>query len=178
MQWLNEPAHWSTSDNQMIVTTSPQTDFWQTTHYGFIHDNGHFYFEHVDTDFVVDVEIIGNYKDLYDQAGVMIRTDEKHWIKTGIEYVDGVQQVSAVITRDYSDWSVTPLLTPPQSLHLRVERKKEAIHISYRDANSKYTLLRLGYFPMMPRVQVGLMCASPVGDGYEVVFKNYACTAL
>ncbi|MBD2102673.1 DUF1349 domain-containing protein [Leptolyngbya sp. FACHB-261] len=176
MQWLNEPAHWSSSSNQIIVNTSPKTDFWRVTHYGFIRDNGHFYFEQVDTDFVVEVEILGRYKDLYDQAGIMIRSDQNHWIKTGIEYVEGIQHLSAVVTHDYSDWSVTPLLTPPPSLRLRVERRKEAIHISYVDANSKYALFRLAYFPTEQEVQVGIMCASPEGDGYEAIFDNYQLT--
>ena len=70
-------------------------------------------------------------------------------------------------------WSVTPLVKPLASLRLRVERRKEAIHISYLDASSKYALLRLAYFPIVPELQVGIMCASPEGDGYEVVFDNY-----
>jgi uncharacterized protein len=172
MQWLNKPAHWSISSNQIIVRTSPKTDFWRMTHYGFIRDNGHFYFDRIDTDFVVEVDIRGGYKDLYDQAGIMIRSDENHWIKAGIEYVDGVQHLSTVVTHDYSDWSVIPLPTPLSPLRLRVERRKEAIHISYIDENSQYALLRLTYFPIM-EVQVGIMCASPDGDGYEVVFDNY-----
>jgi uncharacterized protein len=102
----------------------------------------------------------------------MIRSDENHWIKTGIEYVDGAQYLSVVVTHGYSDWSVTPLLTTLSPLRLRVERRKEAIHISYVDESSKYALLRLAYFPTM-EVQVGIMCASPDGNGYEVVFDNY-----
>lgn len=173
MQWLNEPAAWSTAGHQITVKTSPKTDFWRVTHYGFIRDNGHFYFERVSTDFVVEVSIRGNYKELYDQAGLMIRFDEKHWIKTGIEYVEGIQHMSTVVTHDYSDWSVTPLTTPPASLRLRLERRQDAVHISYADANLKYTLLRLAYFPIVPEIQVGIMCASPDGDGYEVVFDDY-----
>ncbi|MGK7951658.1 MAG: DUF1349 domain-containing protein [Xenococcaceae cyanobacterium] len=182
MEWLNEPVNWSNSDKQIVVNTLPKTDFWRITHYGFIRDNGHFYFERVNTDFVVDVEIRGNYKALYDQAGIMIRVDEKHWIKAGIEYVDGVQNLSAVVTHNYSDWSMTPLHPSPSSLRLRVERHQEAIHISYADENSNYVPFRLAYFPSElseasaqreRELQVGIMCASPEGEGFEVVFENY-----
>jgi hypothetical protein len=31
----------------------------------------------------------------------------------------------------------------------------------------------MAYFPDVPELQVGIMCASPQGDGYEVVFKDY-----
>jgi uncharacterized protein len=178
MEWLNKPVHWSSSNDRVIVTTSSKTDFWRITHYDFIRDNGHFYFERVSTDFVVEVDISGSYRDLYDQAGLMIRADDRHWIKAGIEYVDGVQNLSAVVTHDYSDWSMTPLLTPPLSLRLRIERRQEAIHISYLDANLKYVLLRLAYFPIGPEVQVGIMCASPEGKGFEVMFDRYRLTRL
>ena len=60
MQWLNKPAHWSSSSNPIVVNTSSKTDFWRITHYGFIQDNGHFYFEQVNTDFVVEVGSLMN----------------------------------------------------------------------------------------------------------------------
>lgn len=173
MQWLNEPAYYSIVDEKITVRTSPTTDFWRVTHYDFIRDNGHFYFNSIETDFIAEVKISGNYKDQYDQAGIMIRIDQNNWIKTGIEYVDNTQQLSAVVTRDYSDWSVSPLEVLPRPLYLRVERRSEAIRISYSGTGSEYTLLRLAYFPVVPRLQVGLMCASPDGEGYEVVFENY-----
>lgn len=176
MQWLNEPATWSSTGTRITVKTAPKTDFWRITHYGFIRDNGHFYFERVKTDFDVEVTICGNYRDLYDQAGLMLRLDETHWIKTGIEFVEGIQQVSAVVTNHYSDWSVAPLIPAPASLRLRIERRQEAVQILYTDASLNDTLLRLAYFPIAPEIQVGMMCASPEGDGYEVVFDDYRLT--
>lgn len=173
MQWLNEPTHWSSNGHQIVVNTMPKTDFWRVTHYGFIRDNGHFYFEQVNSDFIAEVEIRGNYQDLYDQAGIMIRADKCHWIKAGIEYVDGMQHLSAVVTHNYSDWSVTPLPSPPLSLRLQVKRQKDAIHIAYADKDGNYIPLRLAYFLPDQAVQVGLMCASPEGNGYQVFFKNY-----
>ena len=56
-------------------------------------------------DFVASVKVTGQYKALYDQAGLMLRLDDQNWIKTGIEYVDERQNVSAVVTREFSDWS-------------------------------------------------------------------------
>ncbi len=172
MQWLNEPVQWTESGDRLIVKTSPKTDFWRITHYGFIRDNGHFYFDSISTDFVVEVKIRGNYQDIYDQAGIMLRVDEKHWLKTGIEYVDGVQNLSAVVTHDYSDWSVIPLSNPPEVLQMRVERTKEAIQIFYLNEAANYALLRMTYLPYKT-IQVGVMCASPDGDGFEVTFEDY-----
>jgi regulation of enolase protein 1 (concanavalin A-like superfamily) len=177
MQWLNEPPHWQQVGDRLTVKTAPKTDFWRITHYGFIRDNGHFYFDTVSTDFVMEVKIRGSYRDLYDQAGIMLRVDEKHWIKTGIEYVEGVQNLSAVVTHDYSDWSVIPLTHSPETIQLRVERRNEAIHISHYDEVAGLTMFRLAYLPA-ETMQVGLMVASPDGDGFEVTFEDYRLDLL
>src|SRR5271154_6528156 len=75
MKWYNEPKKWKLDSGKIKVMTDPQTDFWRTTFYKYITDNGHFYYEERAGDFEATVKITGNYKDLYDQAGLMIRTD-------------------------------------------------------------------------------------------------------
>lgn len=173
MEWYNEPPKWQEHTNRLDVTTGPKTDFWRKTHYGFIRDNGHFYYRRVPGNFVADVKLIGQYRDLYDQAGIMIRLDEMHWLKCGIEYVNGVQQASVVVTRDYSDWSVLPLHQNPPSLCLRVSRHGDAFEIHYSLDGQAYTLLRLAYLTLDESLQVGLMACSPDGNGFEVSFENF-----
>lgn len=46
-----------------------------------------------------------DFKELYDQAGLMIYLDEKHWIKTGIEYNDEQPMIGSVVTNEVSDWA-------------------------------------------------------------------------
>ena len=55
------------------------------------------------------MKVTGAYWDQYDQAGLMVRFNERVWLKCGVEFVDGVQHASAVVTREHSDWSVAPL---------------------------------------------------------------------
>ena len=43
----------------------------------------------------------------------MLRIDHENWIKAGVEYVDGKQNVSAVVTHRTSDWSVVQLPDAP-----------------------------------------------------------------
>jgi hypothetical protein len=176
MEWYNEPPSWSVLDNAIVVTSAHGSDFWRKTHYGFIRDNGHFYFQPVSGDFVAEVKIIGQYTALYDQAGLMVRADETTWMKTGIEYVEGVQHASAVVTRDYSDWSVLPLPQNPPALWLRVTRKEGSVEVHYSLDGKQYALLRVAYLAPGP-VQVGLMCASPDGPGFTTTFEGFAVHA-
>ena len=177
MEWFNEPPVWKERGNALDITTAPKTDFWRKTHYGFIRDNGHFYYQRVSGDFSADVRVIGQYRDLYDQAGLMVRLDEQHWMKCGIEYVHGVQQASAVVTRDYSDWSVTPLHQNPASISLRVSRHGDALEVHYSLDGQTYTLLRLAHLTLEETLQVGLMACSPDGSGFAVSFENYTLRA-
>jgi hypothetical protein len=85
-----------------------------------------------------------------------------------------VQQVSAVVTRYYSDWSVVPLSDPPSFLWLNLLRKGDFVEIRYSSDGQQYTLLRLGYFPPGETVQIGMMAAAPDGKGFEVVFEDFA----
>ena len=87
MEWFNQPPAWDDGGATITVHTAARTDFWRTTHYGFIRDSGHFYYRPVAGDFTAEVEVRGRYQDLYDQAGLMVRQDAHTWMKCGIEFV-------------------------------------------------------------------------------------------
>ena len=50
MKWLNEPPSWQEEDGGLSVVTGDKTDFWRTTHYGFIRDDGHLRYRDVKGD--------------------------------------------------------------------------------------------------------------------------------
>lgn len=176
MEWYNEPPSWHVDSEHLSVTTGPDSDFWRVTHYGFVRDSGHFRYVVVEGDASAEVVVRGAYRDLYDQAGLMIRIDERNWIKCGIELVDGVQQVSAVVTRDYSDWSVRPLPEPPAELRLRLSRQGDTVEVHYALDDGPLAMLRLAYFPPGVPAQLGVMCASPQGSGFTVNFVQLQLT--
>ena len=174
MRWLNPPAAWTASGDTLEVTAAGGTDFWRKTHYGFVRDNGHFYHQEVTGDFVAETEVEGAYRARYDQAGLMVRADEKTWLKCGVELVDGVQQASVVVTRDYSDWSVAPLPGAPPSTRVRVIRRGQDLEVQHSLGGEGWVTIRTARLPMAETVSVGVMCASPDGDGFRAVFRGYA----
>ncbi|MFW5900569.1 MAG: DUF1349 domain-containing protein [Halodesulfurarchaeum sp.] len=66
-------------------------------------------------------------------------------MKAGIEYVDGTQQTSTGITREFSDWSIAPLGVTPQSVWVRVERTGEAVETFLSTDGHDFTRYRQGY---------------------------------
>lgn len=178
MEWFNEPPAWGIQGDIITITSGAKTDFWRETHYGFIRDNGNFLYQQVTGDFVVEVKVSGAYHELYDQAGIMVRLDEKTWLKCGIEFVEGTQQVSAVITRDYSDWSVMPIPQNPTSIWMRVMRRNTAVEVQYSLDGKQYTMLRLGYLTSAETLNVGLMCASPEGTGFPIKYEGFKISSL
>ena len=173
MEWQNEPPAWRDEDGVIELTTAPGTDFWRVTHYGFVRDNGHVRFDRVAGDFVATVRVTGAYAAQYDQAGLMVRLDAATWIKTGIEFVDGAQQVSAVVTREVSDWSVMPAPRDAAALWLRLTRRGDAVEIHASFDGQTYALVRLAPFPPAVPVQVGVMACSPDGPGFTARFEQF-----
>ena len=172
MDWYNEPPQWAAHNGTVTMHSASKTDFWRLADVA--RDNGHFYYQRQVGNFQIDCKISGSYKSQYDQAGLMVRVDETHWIKCGIEFFEGAQQASAVVTREYSDWSITPLPSNPESFWLRMKRQGTVIEIEYALDGTHYHLLRQAYFSPAEAMDVGLMCASPEGPGFPVTFEGVA----
>lgn len=172
MTWLNEPAHVSYSEGVLNVRSRGKTDFWRKTFYGYVTDNGHFMSTPVSGDFVFQARVDGNYTALYDQAGLMVRLDEKHWMKCGTELVDDKRWASVVFTHDFSDWSTMEDLTQRGAVYWRVVRQKDSIEARCSLDGEKFVTVRQGYFPAQQKVSVGVMCCAPEGSGFDATFDQ------
>lgn len=172
MKWLNEPRDWSADGANLSLTTEAETDFWQTTFYGFRHDNGHFYHKEVLGDFTAEVVFTADYEALYDQAGLMLRSSERRWIKAGVEFTHGRATLGTVLTQGLSDWSIGPEVSPQERIHLRLIRKAEAVCVQWAK-DGKFQTLRLGAFAADGPLMVGPMACSPTRAGLKVRFENF-----
>lgn len=179
MQWFNEPEQWEVRNpNTFVMQVPAKTDYWRITHYGFTVDDAPFYYNTYGGEFEVKVKITGNYRTTFDQMGLMLRTDHKNWIKTGVEFVDGKQCVSTVVTHNTSDWSVIELDKAPRSLWFKAVRKLDGVEVFYSFDDKKYTMVRTCYLEDNCPVQVGIMGASPDGEGFEAIFEDFKVKQL
>jgi regulation of enolase protein 1 (concanavalin A-like superfamily) len=172
MTWFNPPASEHYSEGVLTVRSKGKTDFWRKTYYGYVTDNGHFMNLSMLGEFQMQARVNGNYSALYDQAGLMVRLDEKHWMKCGSELVEGKRWASVVVTHDFSDWSTMEDLSQTGAVWWRVVRKKDSIEAQCSKDGDKFMTIRQGYFPADVKVQVGIMCAAPEGAGFEAVFDQ------
>jgi regulation of enolase protein 1 (concanavalin A-like superfamily) len=174
MRWTNEPEKWKQKGEDIKVTCPMETDYWRETLHGFTKDDAPFYWMYVDYDFEARLSIKPKLKYLYDQAGMMIRLNEKNWIKLGICHYRDSLNVSCCFTRDKSDWSTHRL--PKRKIewfHVWAKRKGNVIECFYSLDNENWIRIRQGYFSDAPRLRVGMMCAAPETAGFKVTFSNF-----
>jgi regulation of enolase protein 1 (concanavalin A-like superfamily) len=170
---LNEPSHWSLEDGVLHAVTDYRTDFWRETFYGWTTDNGHFFYQPVTNDFTAEVVVSATHTTRFDQAGMMVRADERNWLKSGLEVTSGAVQISTVYTREYSDVSMAPLAGSPGEVSMRVTRFGTALTVHCCRDGGPWQLLRLGHLDLPATVAVGIMCCSPERAGLEATFRDF-----
>jgi len=171
--WHNEPQQWTLHDGTLDVVTDKNTDFWRETYYGFERDSGHLFGAKVTGDFTASFRIQASYESLYDQAGIMVRIDERRWIKGGIELSDGAACIGSVLTVDRSDWSTAAYDGRPEDFYLRVTVKNGVLRLQFSADGKRWPLLRLCPFPNAQSYLVGPMCCTPEREGLQVRFSEF-----
>lgn len=174
--WFNEPGTWSLDDGCLRVLTDASTDFWRETHYGFTRDNGHFLGCAVAGDFTAQLRVRARYDALYDQAGIMVRLDERNWVKAGIEKSDGQCLLSSVLTVGRSDWATGPYGGDPADFWMRATVRNGVIRLQASSDGRQWPLVRLAPFPKAASCLVGPMCCTPERAGLEVEFSGFRVT--
>lgn len=173
MQWFNEPENWTIENGVLTMDVTPQSDYWRISHYGFTVDDAPFLYTLRGGEFEVKVKISGEYKVRFDQAGLMLRIDAGNYIKTGIEYVDGKYNLSAVVTHKTSDWSVITLDKPVDYIWIKAVRRLDAVEIFYSFDDKEYVMMRNCWLQDNTPVMVGMMAACPDGNGFKARFEHF-----
>ena len=172
--WTREPVSVNEQGATLAVEAAAESDWWRTTAYGFIHDDGHALVKEFPNESAVEVSFILNYTQQFDQAGIFITSDSKNWIKAGVEYCDGFPQVGAVVTQINSDWSVAPV---PEWMNkevtIRVSRSGDAVTMR-AGINGDLRLVRVA--PLDPSLSwsAGPMFCAPTRAGLVVTFTTWA----
>ncbi len=172
--WLNRPrVHRLLPGNVLEVVTDPGTDFWRETHYGFTRDSGHFLGIEAPASFTCQLRIRGAFEQLYDQAGLMVRINERQWVKAGIELSDGRAMLSSVLTDGRSDWATGPYEADASDFWMRATVDKGVLRLQVSKDGRSWPLVRLCPFPVASRYLVGPMTCTPEREGLKVRFSDW-----
>lgn len=177
-RWTREPATSRLDGDDLIVGAAEGSDFWRTTHYGFVHDDGHALLGEWPADAAVEVTVdTSSLTGLYDQAGLMLFAGDTQWVKAGLEVSDGVLHLGAVVTDGVSDWSLAPAPEwAGQLVTIRASRSgaaADAVTLRARSETSGWRTLRVAPFTSASASAGPMVCAPMRGD-LEVRFFRWA----
>ncbi len=187
LTWRNEPANYQlVAGEGLKVNTDPKTDYWLKTYRDppANRASGHCLMQTVSNYMKwcaeVTFSITPNIQ--YDQAGIMVYSDDSNWLKAGIEIENDQPNMSCVATRGESDWNY---MEWPAMKDVRVrvtgtmyKTVCDCLVEYYNEESSKWCFLREAPIAISSSgVSVGIMCCSPKQEdskGMEAMFKQFS----
>lgn len=172
--WTTEPAHVEVADDGMRVTAVEGSDAWRVTSYGFIHDTEHALLTPFNQDTAMEVSFLLDFSAQFDQAGIFVKVDNSTWIKAGVERSDGEDSIGAVVTRGFSDWSLSPVPGwHGQLVTIRASRSGDALVVRARVGDQPWRLVRVAPLDPDAAVTAGPLCCSPSRGDLTVHFTAW-----
>jgi len=173
--WFNKPK-FSIDNNKLIIYSSPDTDFWQSTHYGFKRDNGHCLFTKVQKNFSISVRTEFEPKKQYDQCGLMVRLDSENWIKMSTEYeTEKLSRLGSVVTNlGFSDWATIDIKSLLKEMWYRIQNKGNDFFLEFSADGERWHQMRITHLQKaFRRISVGVYSCSPLDSSFAAVFDNF-----
>lgn len=174
--WLNEPSYRVDGDT-LHIQSSPDTDFWQRTHYGFRRDNGHCLLTPVTGDFSMTVRTRFEPNSQYDQCGLIVRIGEDTWIKASTEYETGTHsRLGSVVTNmGFSDWATVDIEGAVRLMWYRIQSRGKDFLIEYSADGTAWKQLRIAHLHgNSDTVNIGIYACCPTGKGFDSAFDNFS----
>ena len=162
------------------IITSPHTDLWQKTYYGFCMDNAAKIL--TDTDklfFTFSVYAEFDYAVRFDQCGVIVYQDRENWIKASVEYEpEGCSKLGSVATKDgYSDWATTDIPNPVKNMYYRISRRNSDFKIENSFDGVEFHQMRICHLNHADeKVPFGVYACSPGESSFKAKFSQTKIT--
>ncbi|KKA07418.1 hypothetical protein VP02_13170 [Pseudomonas ogarae] len=178
--WINAPGHSSISDREIIIHTTPDTDFWQGTYYGLEYDNAPaIVVASKEQYWTLKAKVAFASCTYFDQCGLFIYQDKNNWMKSGIEYQsNGFQQLFSVVTNNgYSDWSMVNFDRTTQTMYYRLSRRGSDFLLENSIDGTNFSMMRMFHmFHAEELVQFGFFASSPGDSSFAAHFSQIEWT--
>jgi len=175
--WTTPPVAAVEDGAALRVTAAEGSDAWRHTAYGFVHDTEHALLAPFAVGEAMEVVFVADFAREFDQAGIFVRAGTERWMKSGVEFADGVLGVGAVVTDGMSDWSVGAVPEwAGRTLRVRVSRLADALVVRAGVDGEPLRLVRVASFPGELDAAAGPFVCAPTHAGLEVVFTHWSRT--
>jgi regulation of enolase protein 1 (concanavalin A-like superfamily) len=174
--WLNKPNKFTLSDDQLMIVTDPETDFWQRTHYGFQNDNGHAFLMAKEGDFTFEVKTKYASVNQYDQCGILLYQDSDNWVKASVEYENQqFARLGSVVTNlGFSDWATTDISSEISTMWYRISRNGADFLIENSLDGEVFQQMRIFHLHQPIEIaRVGVYACSPLESSFKAIFSNF-----
>lgn len=177
-QWSHQPQRVEHRGGDLVVTAKQGSDAWRHTSYGFVHDSEHALLAPFRPEQSVEVDFSARFSEQFDQAGIFLRASPERWIKAGVEFVDGVLSLGAVVTDEFSDWSAAPVQDwAGARIRVRASWSGGAVTIRAGVAGDALQMVRVAPFRPSEEVSAGPFLCAPTNAGLEVGFTRWRVAA-
>ncbi len=109
----------------------------------------------------------------YDQCGLMIRVDERNWIKLSTEREDErTSRLGSVVTNlGWSDWATQDVCPAPPRMWYRVSRNQGDFLLEYSFNGTTWLQMRITHLHSAKNeLEMGLYACSPIGRDFQCRF--------
>lgn len=176
--WTTPPVAALADGSTLRVTAAEGSDAWRHTAYGFVHDTEHALLAPFAVGSAMEVAFVADFSAEFDQAGLFVRASDERWMKSGVEYADGVLGAGAVVTDVMSDWSIAPVAEwHGRPLRVRVSRGSDALTVRAGVDGEALRLMRVVPFPGELDASAGPFVCAPSRGDLEVTFTDWRRTA-
>ena len=208
--WLHRPDSWSkelsegytlgvtegsagsysvqdTINSTLVITPPAKKDFWSCTFYSplLVKSDASALLCAVPPNEEATIKVDFSYTAIsqFDQAGLLLYIDDKHWMKAGIEYCDGLARLSVVVTNGYSDWStqIWSGLSARLKVHKLIQSDSVVVEAA-QPGSTDYSFVRIAHISMKScesgrQWRIGPYAASPISQaGCHATFSNFSVT--
>ena len=178
-QWMN-PSEMKKRGSRIEIMATPQSDFFCNS--GSVSEEGitpeslsnaPYYYTEMEGDFVLQVRVSHDFRDIYDSASVMVMVDLQNWAKACFEKTDfGTHAAVSVVTKHGESDDANGCNLEGNAAWLKVCRVDNTFSFHYSMDGERFYMMRFFSLPADRKVKVGLLAQAPTGNGGARVYEN------
>lgn len=171
MTWFREPPLFTEKENELVIETQPHTSF-HALAYDMTNAFGKITKPMQSFSFTVKVSF--SFAREEDECGILIKKDNLHWAKAGVEYRNGNLDLSTTLYQNgYGDHSCREIGGGIQWIYFRVIYWNGNVRVQYSFQGEKFSDMRWFHIAgSQDEVVAGIYACSPGNGYYDCTFSD------